>query len=189
MDKLSCARASCEPHELEAVLRRDRNRPWPRRQHGRRQRAPVVGKVAAAVCKRENGEGGNSTGAHSGCSGGLGELGEAPELTNLTKMAGGSEVEDDGDGGGSARVRSGKRETGGEESEREGKRTGAARGVVPGIQSDEGRTGKQGGRRRGRARGRGRLWRGHAPAWARGRRRQRSWRAGPRWAGPVGLHG
>ena len=43
--------------------------------------------------------GGNSTGAHSGCSGGLGELGEAPEPTNLTKMAGGSEVEDDGDGG------------------------------------------------------------------------------------------
>ena len=39
------------------MLGRDRNRPWPRRQHGRRQRAPVVGKVAAAVCKRENGEG------------------------------------------------------------------------------------------------------------------------------------
>ena len=57
MDKLSCAWASCEPHELKAVLGRDRNRPWPRRQHGRRQRAPVVAKVAAAVCKRENGEG------------------------------------------------------------------------------------------------------------------------------------
>ena len=37
--------------------------------------------------------------AHRGCDGGLGELGEAPEPTNLTKMAGGSEVEDDGDGG------------------------------------------------------------------------------------------
>ena len=42
---------------------------------------------------------GNRSGAHWGCDGGLGELGEAPEPTNLTKMAGGSEVEDDGDGG------------------------------------------------------------------------------------------
>ena len=47
--------------------------------------------------------GGNSTGAHSGCSGGLGELGEAPEPTNLMKTAGGSEVEDDVDGGDAAR--------------------------------------------------------------------------------------
>ena len=44
-------------------------------------------------------EEGKRSGAHRGCDGGLGELGEAPELTNLTKMAGGSEVEDDGDGG------------------------------------------------------------------------------------------
>ena len=42
---------------------------------------------------------GKQSGAHRGCDGGLGELGEAPEPTNLTKMAGGSEVEDDGDGG------------------------------------------------------------------------------------------
>ena len=41
--------------------------------------------------------------AHRGCDGGLGELGEAPEPTNLTKMAGGSEVEDDVDGGDAAR--------------------------------------------------------------------------------------
>ena len=89
------------------------------------------------------------------------------------------------DGGGSARVRSGKREPGRRESEREGKRTGAARGVVPGIQTRRGEAGRQGGRWRGRARGRGRLWHGHTPAWARGRRRQRSWRAGPPpgWAG------
>ena len=29
----------------------------------------------------------------------LGEVGDGPEPANLTKMAGGSEVEDDGDGG------------------------------------------------------------------------------------------
>ena len=63
---------------------------------GRRQRG------SCGVQTRER-RGGNSTGAHSGCSGGLGELGEAPEPTNLTKMAGGSEVEDDVGGGDAAR--------------------------------------------------------------------------------------
>ena len=44
-------------------------------------------------------EEGKRSGAHRGCDGGLGELGEAPEPTNLMKMAGGPEVEDDGDDG------------------------------------------------------------------------------------------
>ncbi len=37
--------------------------------------------------------------AHRDAAGWLSGLGDAPEPTNLTKMAGGSEVEDDGDGG------------------------------------------------------------------------------------------
>ena len=44
-------------------------------------------------------EGERGRGAHRGCIGGLGELGDGPKPANLTKMAGGSEVEDDGDGG------------------------------------------------------------------------------------------
>ena len=36
---------------------------------------------------------------HGDDEGTLGEVGDGPEPANLTKMAGGSEVEDDGDGG------------------------------------------------------------------------------------------
>ena len=45
------------------------------------------------------GLGGRGPGAHHGHEEMLGEVGDGPEPTNLTKMAGGSEVEDDGDGG------------------------------------------------------------------------------------------
>ena len=42
---------------------------------------------------------GKQDGAHRDDDGTLGEGGEGAEPTNLTVMAGGSEVEDDGDGG------------------------------------------------------------------------------------------
>ena len=45
------------------------------------------------------GLGGRGPGAHHGHEEMLGEVGDGPEPANLTKMAGGSEVEDDGDGG------------------------------------------------------------------------------------------
>ena len=44
------------------------------------------------------GLGGRGPGAHHGHEEMLGEVGDGPEPANLTKMAGGSEVEDDGDG-------------------------------------------------------------------------------------------
>ena len=50
------------------------------------------------VREREIGEGKRRQ-AHRDAAGWLSGLGDAPEPTNLTKMAGGSEVEDDGDGG------------------------------------------------------------------------------------------
>ncbi len=50
------------------------------------------------VRERERGEGKRRQ-AHGDAAGWLSGLGDAPEPTNLTKMAGGSEVEDDGDGG------------------------------------------------------------------------------------------
>ena len=50
------------------------------------------------VRERERGEGKRRQ-AHRDAAGWLSGLGDAPEPTNLTKMAGGSEVEDDGDGG------------------------------------------------------------------------------------------
>ena len=46
-------------------------------------------------CANERTERGKQHRSSQRCSGGLGELGEAPEPTNLTKMAGGSEVEDE----------------------------------------------------------------------------------------------
>ena len=45
--------------------------------------------------------------AHGDDEGTLGEVGDGPEPANLTKMAGGSEVEDDGDGGDGVRGCSG----------------------------------------------------------------------------------
>ena len=45
---------------------------------------------------------GKHDGAHRDAEEEVSELGEAPEPTNLTKMAGGSEVEDDVDGGDAA---------------------------------------------------------------------------------------
>ena len=56
------------------------------------------------------------------------------------------------------------------------------RGVVLVIQSDEGEAGG------GRARGRGRLWRGHAAAWARGRKtteEEARWAGLANWAGQA----
>ena len=50
------------------------------------------------VRERERGEGKRRQ-AHRDAAGWLSGLGDAQEPTNLTKMAGGSEVEDDGDGG------------------------------------------------------------------------------------------
>ena len=54
------------------------------------------------VRERERGEGKRRQ-AHRDAAGWLSGLGDAPEPTNLTKMAGGSEVEDDGDGSEAAR--------------------------------------------------------------------------------------
>ena len=77
-------------------------------------------------------------------------------------------------GGDGAFGRSRGRETRGRGGMRERER-GAGRRVASfqGVRGDE--EDEAGG---GRTRGRGRLWRGHAPAWVRGRRRQRKRRLG-----------
>ena len=53
----------------------------------------------ATARENQRGERGNVAGTHGDDEGTLGEVGDGPEPANLTKMAGGSEVEDDGDGG------------------------------------------------------------------------------------------
>ena len=89
------------------------------------------------------------------------------------------------DGGGSARVRSGKREPGRRESEREGKRTGGLRGVFQASRrGGERQAGREGGGVAGRVAAAG-CGAGTHLLGRVGRRRQRSWRAGapPGWAG------
>ena len=73
--------------------------------------------------------------------------------------------------------RSGEREPGEGRNERVGERCGASRGVVRSIQSDEGRTGRQGGRR----------WRGAAVRARRARAVPLSGRKTTEEGGPGGL--